>query len=235
MSDNNNQLVKRREALDLMSPDIFAQVQRVALGYVTASTVPEAYRGKENLGNVIVALEMAHTMNLSPVVVMNNLYIIHGRPSWKSEFVISQINASGLFSSPLTYERGSEDGGRCRAYAMRGGEPVHGPWVSMKMAQAEGWTTRKGSKWATMPELMLMYRAATLFARVHAPEVLNGYSVDTEVTDMADYKRESDAVQRLNDLMNEEPAQPTQHEQPTQQADTEPASPDDVITDAVIL
>jgi hypothetical protein len=51
------------------------------------------------------------------------------------------------------------------------------------MAKAEGWVSRKGSKWATMPELMLMYRAASFFGRLYAPEVLMGMHSMEEIQD----------------------------------------------------
>jgi hypothetical protein len=52
------------------------------------------------------------------------------------------------------------------------------------MAAAEGWTTKKASKWLTMPELMLQYRAAAFFGRVYCPEILNGLYSEQEVTDI---------------------------------------------------
>ena len=44
----------------------------------------------------------------------------------------------------------------------------------MKMAKAEGWLSKAGSKWQTMPLQMLQYRAYTFFARVNCPEKLLG-------------------------------------------------------------
>lgn len=44
----------------------------------------------------------------------------------------------------------------------------------MEMAVKEGWYGKNGSKWQTMPEQMLRYRAASFFGRVYAPELLMG-------------------------------------------------------------
>ena len=52
------------------------------------------------------------------------------------------------------------------------------------MAKAEGWLTKTGSKWQTMPELMLKYRAAAFFGRLYAPEVLMGMQTAEEVIDI---------------------------------------------------
>jgi hypothetical protein len=151
-----------------------------------------------------VAIEMAHRMGLPAMQVMQNLYIVHGRPTWKAEFVISRLH--GKYAD-IDFEKDGQEGGRCRVVATRhDGRRVEGTWVSMKMAQAEGWTSRKDrnnketSKWATMPEQMMMYRAATFFARVHAPELLNGVADQYEVSDVG-YERESAAVQAINDSL----------------------------------
>jgi hypothetical protein len=65
------------------------------------------------------------------------------------------------------------------------GAILEGPTVTMEMAKAEGWLDKPGSKWKTMPELMLKYRAAAFFGRLYAPEIMMGlYSAD-EVVDIA--------------------------------------------------
>ena len=54
----------------------------------------------------------------------------------------------------------------------------------MKEAIAEGWTTKAGNKYQSLPELMLRYRAATLLIRTHAPEVINGMHMTEELEDV---------------------------------------------------
>jgi hypothetical protein len=53
------------------------------------------------------------------------------------------------------------------------------------MAKAEGWLTRAGSKWQSMPELMIRYRAASFFGRLYCPDILNGMYTADEVADFA--------------------------------------------------
>jgi hypothetical protein len=52
------------------------------------------------------------------------------------------------------------------------------------MALDEGWVDKAGSKWKTMPKLMMMYRAGAFFARVHCPDLLLGIAVQGEVEDV---------------------------------------------------
>jgi hypothetical protein len=116
------------------------------------------------------------------MMVMQNLHIIHGRPSWSATFLISAVNQSGRFS-PLRYELTND---RCRAYAtdLATGELVYGPEVTIEMAKQEGWYNKAGSKWKTMPQLMLSYRAAAFFARLYAPDLTMGYKTVEENQDI---------------------------------------------------
>ena len=47
--------------------------------------------------------------------------------------------------------------------------------------------TKNGSKWVTMPEQMMMYRAAAFFARVFCPHALMGLQTAEEVQDVNGY------------------------------------------------
>jgi hypothetical protein len=150
--------------------------------------VPDNYRGEQNLGNCVIALEISNRIGASVLAVMQNLYIVHGRPAWSSQFLISCVNASRRFS-PIRYrmigETGTDEWG-CIAWAVdREGVTLESPAVTIAIAKAEGWFSKNGSKWKTMPDLMLRYRAATLFARLYAPEITMGIRTDDEVIDIA--------------------------------------------------
>ena len=161
--------------------------QRIGKAFASSSLVPQAYQG--NLANCIVALEMANRMGASPLMVMQNLYIVHGNPGWSSKFLIASFNQSGKFSA-MRYEWNA-DRTECRAWATEKatGERLVGPLVSVEMAKAEGWSTKSGSKWKTMPELMLMYRAAAFFVRTYAPEISMGLRTDDELIDTVEEVR----------------------------------------------
>jgi hypothetical protein len=155
---------------------------RIGKAFAASSLVPAQYQG--NVANCIVALEMANRMGASPLMVMQNLYIVHGNPGWSSKFLIACFNQCGRFSS-LRYEWTSDRTG-CRAWATEKatGERIDGPTVTVEMAKLEGWSTKSGSKWKTMPELMLMYRAAAFLIRTYAPEISMGLRTDDVIIDM---------------------------------------------------
>jgi hypothetical protein len=166
----------------------FALANRIGTAFAASTLVPQAYR--ENVANCIVALEMANRMQASPLMVMQNLYIVHGNPGWSSKFLIACFNQSGRFSA-LRYEF-DLDANKvpygCRAWAVEKStqERLVGSTVTLDMAKAEGWSTKQGSKWKTMPELMLQYRAAAFFVRVYAPEISMGLQTDDELADTFD-------------------------------------------------
>lgn len=61
---------------------------------------------------------------------------------------------------------------------------IESPPVTMEMAVNEGWYGKNGSKWRSMPDLMMQYRTAAFFGRIYAPELLMGLPTDDEVRDV---------------------------------------------------
>lgn len=179
----------------------FELAQRAAKALAASSLVPQNYQG--NLADCIVALELAQRIGASPLMVMQNLYIVHGRPAWSSQFLIAAVNQCGRYTA-LQYEWTGErdkDSWTCRAYAKdkATGERVQGPSVSIKMAKDEGWYNKNGSKWKTIPELMLMYRAATFFARTNAPELTMGLTTQEEAGEIIDVMPERTTTEDLRE------------------------------------
>lgn len=166
----------------------FALAQRKAKVYADSSLVPKEYH--KNIGNVLIAQNMAARMGADPLMVMQNLYIVHGKPGWSSQFLIACFNGSGRFAA-IKYKfvgnRGDDTYG-CIAYTteLSSDEVIEGPCVTIGMAKAEGWHGKNGSKWKTMPDLMLRYRAATFLVRCTAPEIGLGLQTREEIYDTVD-------------------------------------------------
>jgi hypothetical protein len=156
--------------------------QRVAKAFAASTLVPAHYQ--QNLPNCLIALEMANRMGASPLMVMQSLYVVHGSPGWSSKFLVACFNQCGRFTS-LRYDWDADRKG-CRAWAIEKatGERIEGPKVTVDMAKDEGWSTKSGSKWKTMPELMLMYRAAAFLIRTYAPEISMGLQTEDEIIDV---------------------------------------------------
>lgn len=171
-------------ALSVYAPSNFELSQRAAQALAASSLVPQQFR---NVANALIAIDMANRLKCSPLMVMQQLYVVQGKPSWSAQFIIAALNACGRFT-PLRYVMAGDAMERqCHAEATdrATGEKLIGPAVSMQMAKAEGWLDKNGSKWRTMPELMLRYRAGTFFGRLYAPDVLMGLYTQDEALDIA--------------------------------------------------
>lgn len=202
----------------------FEVMQRMGQMYASSTIIPETYRG--NLGNCIIALDLAMRMKINPLMCMQNLYIVQGIPTWSSKFLIATINMSGRYTS-LRYRKrnlgkvgkvkyndwewvkgadgkakkttvvkefdGTDiDNIECVAYAteLATGEVLEGDPVSIELAIKEGWYTKSGSKWMTMPQLMLTYRAAAFWQRANCPEMSIGFMTREEAEDITDAEYE---------------------------------------------
>lgn len=176
------------QALGFGSSQGFEQLQRAAKLLASSTLVPKEYQG--NLPNCVIALNMANRIGADPLLVMQNLYLVHGRPGWSSQFLIATFNQCGRFSAmrfEFTGVEGKADWG-CRAWATEKatGERIEGSWITMTMAKAEGWVDKSGSKWKTMPQQMLQYRAASFLVRAFAPELSMGLQTQDELRDIGE-------------------------------------------------
>ncbi|MCU0833702.1 MAG: recombinase RecT [Chromatiaceae bacterium] len=164
----------------------FELAQRMARALCASDLVPQQFRGEKGLANTLIALELAQRTGASPLAVMQNLYVVQGKPTWSAQFIIAALNACGRFTPLRFVLEGTGDNATCYAWAedRASGERLEGPTVSMQMAQAEGWSGKPGSKWKTMPALMLRYRAATFFGRLYAPDLLLGMQTVEEARDI---------------------------------------------------
>jgi hypothetical protein len=212
----------------------FELAQRAATLLSKSTLVPKDYQN--NLPNCVIALNMASRMNADPLMVMQNLYIVHGRPGWSSQFLISTFNTCGRFTAiryDWTGAPGSEDRG-CTAWATEKltGEKLMGSMVNIKLAKAEGWYAKNGSKWQTMPDQMLMYRAASFFVRTYAPELAMGMHTEEEIIDMTPNEKgtyESSVAADIAKNANVETIDIT----PTAETVKEPENPFDVVDEPI--
>lgn len=187
-----NELVKQEhQTLELQSGvfsnlENFKEIYDIGKMFASSTLVPKAYQGKPM--DCTIAVDMANRMGVSPMMVMQNLYVVMGKPSWSGQACKALIEGSGKFRNVkhvYTGEKGTDSWGcYLQAERIEDGEIVKGVEVTMAMAKAEDWVNKTGSKWKTMPELMLAYRASAFFARVHIPNALMGVAVEGEVLDI---------------------------------------------------
>lgn len=233
---------------NFFDPVQFETMQRVCKMFASSDLVPDTYKPKvkqipnganpemvaaiqaENkaamdkaVANCMIAVEVSMRIGASPLMVMQNMAVIYGRPSWSSKFLIATVNSCGRFE-PLQFRfkelgalgmveytdyvwndhtRRKEavprqfDGRKvmnieCVAYTSKKGskEVLESSPVTIRLAVEERWYTKDGSKWPTMPRLMLMYRAASMWTNTYAPELSMGMRTIEEQQDIVDVEFE---------------------------------------------
>lgn len=209
----------------------FAHAQRVAIMLSSSSMVPDRYRGEANVGNATIAVDISFRLGLPTLMVMQNLFIVYGTPSWSGLMCIALVNSSGF--GPLVFEfkgeKGKDEWG-CRAVGNhpKTGAPVHGPWVDIALAKAEGWWDRKdkdgkkATKWPTLTELMLRYRAGAYFGRTICPEKLLGLRTVEEVEESPP----EDTTPTPKPSFNAAPVKDSLTTQPSPKHETKPTEPE---------
>lgn len=170
------------------SAQAFETAQRIGKMFATSPMVPQSYQG--NIGSCVIALDIANRIGASPLMVMQNLYIVHGTPSWSSKFLIGCFNSCGRFS-PISYETNvnTETDPKkwyciAKSTVLATGEQIASDKITWQMVEAEGWNKKTGSKWATMPGQMFRYRAAAFLIRTSAPEISFGFYTQEEQEDI---------------------------------------------------
>jgi len=186
-----------------------------------SSMVPDQFRGSQNLGNCIIALNLAERMEVDPFMLMQNMYIVHGRPGIEAKLAIALVNGSKKFT-PLQFKfEGTGKARQCTCYAThKETKEVCSQTVTWEMVEAEGWNKDKTnrttgevikSKWNTLTDIMFQYRSAMFFTRIYCPEVTMGFHSVEEILDMTAngdgvyrtaYGRPEGPVVDLNEKLN---------------------------------
>ena len=114
-------------AFNFFDPVQFETMQRVCSFFASSDLVPDNYKvtlkpfpaganeetikaiKAENtaiktkaIANCMIAVEVASRIGASPLMVMQNMAVIYGRPSWSSKFLIATVNSCGRFE-PLQF------------------------------------------------------------------------------------------------------------------------------------
>ena len=198
MEEKNELMVQQQNQFSeiniFASQEAFELGQRMAKVFAQSTLVPKQYQN--NIGNCIIALNMASRMKSDPLMVMQNLVLVHNVPTFEAKFAIACFNATGRYTA-IKYkevgEKGKDTWGYS-AYAIEKatGDVCEGPTITIATAKAEGWYAQN-PKWKNVPELMLRYRAASWFIRTTDPGVMMGFQTREEMEDVYDEYEEVSA------------------------------------------
>jgi len=177
----------------------FELEQRRAMALSKSAFFPDNLKG--DVASAVIVYDMANRMNISVMEVAQSIYIIYNKPSFSTAFLVARLNQSGMIKGSLkTIISPNKQSCYCSAIDAITGEENIGMTVTMQIAKAEGWTSKKGSKWVTMPELMLRKRSQSFFIKEFYPQVMFGMQTVEEVQDGGKNKYTDTKVIQDNNL-----------------------------------
>lgn len=193
-------IIQESDEQSPLSAAKFAGAMEIASQLAQSDLVPKDYKGKP--ANVLIAMETGHSLGLSPIMTMNNLHIISGRPVWSTAFQIGLVNQRAGLQQKIDWNVTQPDEARKQpltvtCFAIRKDGAYVDESIDWTRVKAEGWD--KKDKYRTMPIIMMKYRAAAALIRLHWPELLLGYYTDADV-EIETEKRKAPDVGDLDDL-----------------------------------
>lgn len=102
------QQAPQQAVVNFFDPVQFDTMQRVCKMFASSELVPDMYKASEKnppekaISNCMIAIEIAQRIGASPLMVMQNMVPIYGKPSWSSKFLVATVNTCGRFK-PLQY------------------------------------------------------------------------------------------------------------------------------------
>lgn len=152
-----------------------AERMQYAVALADAGILPDAYRKQP--ANVLVAIETGQALGLHPLIALQQIHVIKGRPAIGSALINSLVRRAGHLLR-ITVE---DDGATVVATIHRSDDPQfeYAARWSIERAQAAGLASN--AMYQRHPTQMLTARAVSEVARAACPEVLAGLYSDVEV------------------------------------------------------
>ena len=167
--------------------------------------IPQSYKGKP--ADCLIAIDIANRLGLSPAIVMQNSQIVRGNFTWRGSACKAMIDGCGRYQKTRYVYVGEEgkDSYGCYLEAIdNDGDIIKGVPVTIEMAKKEGWYNKDGSKWLSLPDLMLKYRAAAFFMRTECASIAMGFLTTEEVEDIYGKQTIDNQKASVVDMLDEE-------------------------------
>lgn len=159
---------------------------------IDTAFVPDAYKPKVDsraseeakadarrvaINNATAAVLQGLTLGVDPLVALQQIYIVHGRPGMYAKFMVALVQAHGhdVWTDDLTDTRAIVCGRR------RGTDHIERVTITMDMARRAKWTTNP--KYTETPQDMLWARAAGRVCDRIASDVLKGIVTVEQIQD----------------------------------------------------
>jgi hypothetical protein len=184
----------------ILTPRNMGEAMQFAEMVSVSSFCPKDFKGKP--ADILVAVQWASEVGLSPYTAMQNMAVINGKPSLYGDGLLAVITGHKEYVSHKEWREGDE--AFCTIVRMRFGEKVE-TTRSFSLADAkQAGLTSKGP-WRSYPKRMLQMRARGFAARDSFPDALSGMVIKEEAED---YATEPDQPKDITDQVVVEPSNP---------------------------
>lgn len=185
------------------TPASYAHAKEVAKAFATSALVPKAFLN--NLGSCIIAYELSQQLQVSPFMIMQNMYIVMGIPTFKSPFAIALLRTRSRFKDiDWSFSESNKGIESCTISGTdRATGKIMTETLTMEQVKKFGWWDKNDSMWPKMPHQMFKYRTTAFFLRTNQPELLFGMQLADEIDDVKIKEvEESKKVDELNDAVS---------------------------------
>jgi len=83
----------------------FNNMQRVCKMFANSDLVPDMYKISDKnpepkaMANCMIAIDMSNRIGAGILMIMQNMVVIYGKPTWSSKFLIATVNTCGRYNS----------------------------------------------------------------------------------------------------------------------------------------
>ena len=189
MTDQSRSLVPLHAgaAVAAIVPTTIDEVWRIAQLITRSGMAPYGIDTPEKAAVIIMH---GAEVGLSPMVALQSIAVINGKPALYGDGLLAVVRRSGLLDriTEATHEGGT-DGEFARCTVTRGGQRVTRDFSKKQAIVAGLWGKRSQggapTPWVTYPSRMLQMRARAFALRDVFPDVLKGLGSREEMEDVA--------------------------------------------------
>jgi len=177
ISEQGQQATEGKMALAVQDMPITWQMIRTM---AASNSLPVRY--KDSPGDVITVMKMGQELGISPLEALNEIYVVNGKPSASGKLLAALIWRAGhvIMCDP------SPEGATVRSFRKIEGRFVEMPEVSFTVEDAKRAGLMSKDTYKQYPQSMMAWRAITLAARVHFPDVVSSIGYTPEEAGLED-------------------------------------------------
>jgi hypothetical protein len=157
-------------------PITWKMIETMAAG----TSIPVRYHGKP--GDVLTVMKMGQELGISPLEALNEIYIVNGKPASSGKLLAALIWRAGhiIICNP------SAVGASVRTWRKINGQYHEMPVVTFTLEDAERAHLMDKDTYKQYPHAMMAWRAITLAARLHFPDVVSSIGYVPEEVGLED-------------------------------------------------